>query len=57
MASFLKESHSSEIPGVEYLFQVSEVLTGSTVSHFTGYLTNVIMFGPGQISPIHIKDY
>jgi len=56
VASFLKRSHSSENPGIKYRIQVDEVLTGSAVSLFIGYLTNVIMFGPGHISPIHIKD-
>jgi hypothetical protein len=42
---------------IENLFHADEFLTGSAVSLFTGYFTNVIMFGPGLISPIHIKDY
>jgi hypothetical protein len=46
VASFLKRSHP----------HVDEVLTGSAVSLFIGYLTNVFMFGPGQFSPIHTKD-
>lgn len=56
MASSLKRSHSSENPGTKHRLHVDEVLTGSAVPLFIGYLTNVIMFGPGQISPIHKKD-
>jgi len=46
VASFLIRSH----------LHVDVVLTGGAVPLFIGYLTNVIMFGPGRISPIHTKD-
>lgn len=53
----MEKSHSSENKLSDTYFLAGEVLNGSTVSHLTGYLTNVIMFGPGQLSPIYTKDY